>query len=164
MHSHEEEPLEPLARFFRFINGLKFVNKTDDFIIADLGSGPKVRFYKFITEHNYYPKQYLDIDPLIQPPIIERAKKDKILIIKKAPLSKKIPLKDNSVDFVVGFAFLEHIDHPEMIINDAIRIVKKGGKVIFTIPSFKAKWLLEFLRSEERRVGKECRSRWSPYH
>ena len=24
--------------------------------------------------------------------------------------------------------------------------------------------LAVFLRSEERRVGKECRSRWSPYH
>ena len=24
--------------------------------------------------------------------------------------------------------------------------------------------MTEFLRSEERRVGKECRSRWSPYH
>src|SRR6266487_3020300 len=24
--------------------------------------------------------------------------------------------------------------------------------------------LLKTLRSEERRVGKECRSRWSPYH
>src|ERR1035441_66454 len=23
---------------------------------------------------------------------------------------------------------------------------------------------LDFIRSEERRVGKECRSRWSPYH
>ena len=23
---------------------------------------------------------------------------------------------------------------------------------------------LEEIRSEERRVGKECRSRWSPYH
>ena len=22
----------------------------------------------------------------------------------------------------------------------------------------------EYVRSEERRVGKECRSRWSPYH
>ena len=22
----------------------------------------------------------------------------------------------------------------------------------------------QFMRSEERRVGKECRSRWSPYH
>ena len=23
---------------------------------------------------------------------------------------------------------------------------------------------MRYLRSEERRVGKECRSRWSPYH
>ena len=26
------------------------------------------------------------------------------------------------------------------------------------------KRLIVLLRSEERRVGKECRSRWSPYH
>ena len=25
-------------------------------------------------------------------------------------------------------------------------------------------WEEEPIRSEERRVGKECRSRWSPYH
>src|SRR5574341_2389986 len=25
-------------------------------------------------------------------------------------------------------------------------------------------WIVDVLRSEERRVGKECRSRWSPYH
>ena len=25
-------------------------------------------------------------------------------------------------------------------------------------------WELKKARSEERRVGKECRSRWSPYH
>ena len=25
-------------------------------------------------------------------------------------------------------------------------------------------WFFEKIRSEERRVGKECRSRWSPYH
>src|SRR2546429_5878637 len=25
-------------------------------------------------------------------------------------------------------------------------------------------WVLVWFRSEERRVGKECRSRWSPYH
>ena len=24
--------------------------------------------------------------------------------------------------------------------------------------------IIKFFRSEERRVGKECRSRWSPYH
>ena len=26
------------------------------------------------------------------------------------------------------------------------------------------KLAMEYGRSEERRVGKECRSRWSPYH
>ena len=25
-------------------------------------------------------------------------------------------------------------------------------------------WVIRGTRSEERRVGKECRSRWSPYH
>ena len=24
--------------------------------------------------------------------------------------------------------------------------------------------IISYVRSEERRVGKECRSRWSPYH
>src|SRR2546430_4431176 len=32
--------------------------------------------------------------------------------------------------------------------------------VIFQVPAE----AYEFARSEERRVGKECRSRWSPYH
>src|SRR2546430_5119360 len=32
-----------------------------------------------------------------------------------------------------------------------------------TSPSFDIS-VLEVFRSEERRVGKECRSRWSPYH
>src|SRR2546426_7312084 len=30
--------------------------------------------------------------------------------------------------------------------------------------TFRSAALLYFGRSEERRVGKECRSRWSPYH
>ena len=34
------------------------------------------------------------------------------------------------------------------VIDQVIRISGKG----------------EWVRSEERRVGKECRSRWSPYH
>ena len=43
----------------------------------------------------------------------------------------------------------------------------------FAVPSHTASWIASVLirqgevrrpRSEERRVGKECRSRWSPYH
>ena len=30
--------------------------------------------------------------------------------------------------------------------------------------NLKGRYILTGMRSEERRVGKECRSRWSPYH
>ena len=40
------------------------------------------------------------------------------------------------------------------------RIARKFGEAIFGAD----KVLSKKNRSEERRVGKECRSRWSPYH
>ena len=41
---------------------------------------------------------------------------------------------------------------------------KKGKKVEKKAASAKTDAKKLVLRSEERRVGKECRSRWSPYH
>ena len=43
------------------------------------------------------------------------------------------------------------------------------GKISEVEGKILAKWkeeniLEKTIRSEERRVGKECRSRWSPYH
>src|SRR5688572_33191453 len=36
-------------------------------------------------------------------------------------------------------------------------------KLAHTLASAKADWDVDGVRSEERRVGKECRSGWSPY-
>ena len=49
-------------------------------------------------------------------------------------------------------------------------VLAKAEMILVSIPGlketeeFKALNLPEDVRSEERRVGKECRSRWSPYH
>src|SRR3712207_8522149 len=40
-------------------------------------------------------------------------------------------------------------------------LAKKGGRSIFVEARSAS---ASDVRSEERRVGKECRSRWSPYH
>ena len=45
----------------------------------------------------------------------------------------------------------------------ALAIAAEAGKPLKTA-RLEAERCVDTLRSEERRVGKECRSRWSPYH
>ena len=43
-------------------------------------------------------------------------------------------------------------------------LVNAGGRIHWATFTRKYGDIREMGRSEERRVGKECRSRWSPYH
>src|SRR5258708_39972516 len=52
-------------------------------------------------------------------------------------------------------------------LTENIDTTSPGGKLIFHFMGALAEFerdLIRERRSEERRVGKECRSRWSPYH
>ena len=50
-------------------------------------------------------------------------------------------------------------------LNELGRETKWGGILLFVIvPVVLTIFVWPTTRSEERRVGKECRSRWSPYH
>src|ERR1017187_8865955 len=48
-------------------------------------------------------------------------------------------------------------------IERELNILKQGGAKVSFVPEASAV-IYHDIRSEERRVGKECRSRWSPYH
>lgn len=48
----------------------------------------------------------------------------------------KIPFKSNLFEKVGCFTVLEHVDNPEEIINEIIRVTKKGGKIIIASPNF----------------------------
>src|SRR2546425_9524997 len=52
---------------------------------------------------------------------------------------------------------------PELRIGDAVLDVGAGAVEIGGV-DIEIRRAPEVARSEERRVGKECRSRWSPYH
>src|SRR5689334_9151702 len=54
----------------------------------------------------------------------------------------------NTVNFVPNFD--DHLEEPSVLPSGIPNLVVNGSSGI--------------ARSEERRVGKECRSRWSPYH
>lgn len=51
---------------------------------------------------------------------------------------KKFPLKNSSFDCVGSFTVLEHIEDPENIISEKIRILKKNGYIIIACPNFLA--------------------------
>ena len=62
------------------------------------------------------------------------------------------------------------VDSPPVLYDASKHLISMGGKRIrpvLTLLSYKSvspQGTLDEIRSEERRVGKECRSRWSPYH
>ena len=47
---------------------------------------------------------------------------------------KKLPFKEGSFDVVLIESVLEHIDEPEMVIKEAHRVLKRGGKIYVSIP------------------------------
>ena len=62
-----------------------------------------------------------------------------------------------------GFAIGERV---EMLLSSdsPAGIAKSIGLGVIGFAQVYAAFRTDILRSEERRVGKECRSRWSPYH
>jgi len=48
--------------------------------------------------------------------------------------------------------------------NDYLKVIDASKKYAMGYPLQYCTNKAYFMRSEERRVGKECRSRWSPYH
>src|SRR5260370_211712 len=69
--------------------------------------------------------------------------------------------------FLTGLHELLGQFHPDEELNDAGIFVLMGFVFLLATASLVLTWLYHALmesRSEERRVGKECRSRWSPYH
>ncbi len=148
-----EESLEPLTRYFRFRKGINEITKSKPVILIDLGCGPNISFYRYAKKKGVNFRQYIGIDPRININTINRFKNKEVKLIKKS-LKKFIPLSEESADYIVGFAFLEHIEYPEEILNQSLKILKKNGKVIFTVPSIKAKKILEFLAFKLNLISK----------
>ena len=68
---------------------------------------------------------------------------------------------------------MQIVSNPQSLRNEIVDLAELMGldnpaftKMLdFTIELFENQGLgMDYYRSEERRVGKECRSRWSPYH
>ncbi|MBM3309498.1 MAG: methyltransferase domain-containing protein [Candidatus Altiarchaeales archaeon] len=96
----------------------KKVKKSDVVLDAGAGSCP----YKKHFSHARY--QSTDIET----PLEGEAKHDFACNL------ENIPKPNNSYDVIVNTQVLEHVEHPQKVINELHRILKPGGKLFLTAP------------------------------
>jgi SAM-dependent methyltransferase len=53
----------------------------------------------------------------------------------------KVP--DDSFDLIVFLSILEHLDDPALILREARRALRPGGRLFFNSPTWFGKWVLE---------------------
>ena len=87
--------------------------------------------------------------------------------------NKKVTLQDVAERAGVSIATVSHaINHTRFVaenLNEKVfKAIAELGYITDNIKNTglkkRNKYSIILTRSEERRVGKECRSRWSPYH
>ncbi len=91
-------------------------------IVYDFGCGERP-YEKYILES---AKEYIGID---WGSTFHKLKADIV-----ADLNKPIPVENNIADVVVSFSVLEHLKEPQMMLNEASRILKKGGMIFLFVP------------------------------
>ena len=54
--------------------------------------------------------------------------------------AEKLPFEDESFDLVYSTNVLEHVENPEKVLNESLRVLKKGGFLQFVIPNYFSFW------------------------
>lgn len=127
--------LDSILQYWRFGVANKYIE--DQKIVCDLGCGFDVKSLLFI-EDRISGGVGCDLK------INKNFKNDKIKLL-EFDLNNIFPIKDESVDIVISFAVIEHLDNWDNFLSEAFRILKKDGIIILTTPDPKGKFILETL-------------------
>ena len=138
------------------------------------------RNYKQISDIDTFQERYMY--PMLEN--LKKIKKTEITFSGTDNISQPAMFLSNHRDILTDSAFLQYVlgvffhirddffpirvgfqitrFEPNQDIADTVNFIKKKRKCLNRLSN--QRWEPERSRSEERRVGKECRSRWSPYH
>src|SRR3989344_7875763 len=116
-------------------------------VICDLGCGYDASVLKSLSS-NISRGVGVDFD------VAENTERRNIELV-KADLNKALPLPSDNFDVVMLLATLEHIQHDHFLLGECFRILKPGGKVLVTVPTYANKPILEFLAFKLKLIDPE---------
>ena len=79
-------------------------------------------------------EQYLAVDKY-DTPISKELKEQNNISFRQIEVPPLKGIEDNSIDFVVAFQIIEHINDDELFISEIFRVLRPGGKLILTTPN-----------------------------
>lgn len=132
-----KEPfLEPILRKMRLKQVLPYLKQYPNCRLLDIGCG-------------WEAKLLMSVESIISTGVGVDFKAPSINTNKIQTLSltldKKLPFEDQSFDFITMLAVMEHLENDEAILKECARLLKPGGGLLITVPSWYAKPILEFL-------------------
>jgi len=153
-HLHEEVPANYydnaikknlLQKFWhsrRFVQAKKYLKTIDARQILDVGCNSGT-FTKQI--YNVLPESKIYGIDISQNAISYAEQKYKNISFSVA-WAEKLPFKENSFDLATCFEVLEHVDEPDKIIREMLRVLRKKGNMIIIVPTenllFRMIWAL----------------------
>lgn len=132
-----KEPfLEPILRKMRLKQVLPYLKQYPDCTLLDIGCGWEA---KLLMSVESIISNGVGVD--FKAPSINTNKIQTLSLT----LDKKLPFEDQSFDFITMLAVMEHLENDEAILKECARLLKPGGGLLITVPSWYAKPVLEFL-------------------
>jgi 2-polyprenyl-3-methyl-5-hydroxy-6-metoxy-1,4-benzoquinol methylase len=132
----KEPILEPILRKIRLKQVLPYLRQYPNCKLLDIGCG-------------WEAKLLLSVEPYIDSGIGVDFKAPAICTEKiqtfSLMLQDKLPFEDRSFDFITMLAVMEHLENDEAVLRECARLLRPGGGLLITVPSWYAKPLLEFL-------------------
>lgn len=135
-HFEGSEPfLEKILSTLRFEKIIKHIPENSK--ILDLGCGYNGNFLKKLCDKNH---ECIGLDISVD----QKLNLSNTSLIEH-DLNKKFPFADNTFDVVTSLANLEHLQFPDIVLDEVFRVLKPNGILLLTAPSIYAKPVLEFL-------------------
>jgi ubiquinone/menaquinone biosynthesis C-methylase UbiE len=132
----KEPILEPMLRKMRLNQVIPYLKKYPNCRFLDIGCGWEA---KLLLSVESFISVGIGID--FKAPSIKTEKIQTLSLT----LEERLPFEDKSFDFITMLAVMEHLDNDLAILKECARILKPGGGLLITVPSWYAKPVLEFL-------------------